>query len=260
MENNLKYETNYLLNIDILGFGKLVEKSSIEEVFNFYAPIITGSTFVGEIIEKGSTDIMVYSDTIAIKSNKSDKDQALSDLIKIAHTIQAGQYYQALNQNELFIPLRGTISYGDFLWHKGGIWTQTLGKEKVVANNVHLIFGKPIVDSYNFEKDMNVMGIALPMSVVINSSNDIIQSLTNQNYLIEYSVPLKKKDGKQRSHWGFMVSPCIKAHHEYSLKRLQTEKLKQTDANVICKYENTISFFNFIQQHRLFYPGKEHYK
>jgi len=119
-------ELNFLLNIDVLGFSDFVKSNSIKDVFDYYAQIITGAAFSAEIIESNKNDIevMVYSDTVAIKSNDNDKFRCFVQLVRIASMIQHGQYYKSLNPHDTFLPVRGTITFGTFVFHKGDIWTQ----------------------------------------------------------------------------------------------------------------------------------------
>lgn len=244
-------ETNYLLNIDVLGFGDFVKNNSTQIVIDFYAKIITGSVFGGEIIDKNNIEVMVYSDTIAIKSNNVDKNKALADLIKIGQLIQVGQYYSAINPHSIFLPVRGTITHGEFVFHKGDIWTQTPGREKIEAKNINLIFGKPIVESYYFEKDIEMITIALSDSVIQKVNQEQLDLLIGNNLLIKYSIALKDNKSKE----GYLINPTSKSHFELNIKRLESEKDKFTLSPSVCdKYQNTINLFNYINEKNLYHP------
>ncbi len=252
-------ELNFLLNVDVLGFSEFVKSNTIKDVFNYYAQIITGSAFSAEIIENNKNDIevMVYSDTIAIKSNDNDKLRCFVQLVRIASMIQHGQYYKSLNSLDPFLPIRGTITFGAFVFHKGDIWTQALTRPKVHANNINMIFGEAIIDAYRFEKEMEIIGIALEDSVVAQSNNKnvkkILDVLVDSNLLVEYDIPLKRGEEKK----GFLVNPTIWAHCDHNLERLEKEKSKfKEGTSEYEKYSNTIKFFKHIKDNDLFHPPR----
>jgi len=88
-----------------------------------------------------------------------------------------------------------------------------------------MIFGESIIDAYRFEKEMEIIGIALEDSVVVQSSNKgmkkILDALVESNLLVEYDIPLKRGEQKK----GFLVSPTIWAHCDYNVERLEKENL-----------------------------------
>jgi hypothetical protein len=262
VSSNVKYkkretmeEINYLLNIDVLGFGSFVNKYEIKTVLNYYAKLITGSHFAGAITNKDNIEVMVYSDTIAIKSNDSDQLNSLQDLIKVAQLIQVGQYYSALNQNTSFLPVRGTITYGEFIFYRGSVSTQAPGRPKLNAKNISLIFGKPIIESHNLEKDMEIICIALADSIIQKKTKSLIDSLVNSNLLIQYDIPLKKNKIKK----GYIINPTTQPHFELNINRLETEKAKfDNGSSEYSKYINTINLFNYTRNNGLFYPNIEH--
>lgn len=223
-------------------------------VFDYYAKIITGSVFTGDIIDKDNIEVMVYSDTIAIKSNNKDKNKALKDLIKIGHLIQVGQYYDAINPHFIFLPVRGTITYGEFVFHKGNIWTEVFGREKIEAKNINLIFGKPIVEAYHFEKNIEMITIALSESALNEVDQKLLDFFNGNNLLIKYPIALKDDKSKD----GYIINPTSKSHFECNIKRLERERDKFTDfSSVYNKYQNTIKLFNYINENDLYHPKIE---
>ncbi len=245
-------EKNYLLNIDVLGFGDFVSSNELSVVNSYYTHLITGSAFSGEIIDKDSIEIMVYSDTIAIKSNQKDKNKCLYDLVRIANMIQTGTYYSALSVKSVLLPVRGTITFGDFVFHKGEIWTQAMGRPKIYAKDINLIFGKPIVESYHFEKSMEIICIAITDSVLQEKNDFILEQLLKENLLIDYNIPLKQ--GKYKN--GFIVNPVLTPHFKYNFEKLEYEKQKYKDEKGIYdKYVNTQDLFTYINKNELFFPN-----
>lgn len=242
---------NYLLNIDVLGFGDFVKANSTRTVFDYYGKIITGANFAGSIVDEDKIDVMVYSDTIAMKSNNEDEAMCLVSLVRIANIIQIGQYYSALSQEAVFLPVRGTITFGEFVFHKGDIWAQALGRPKIYARNVDMIIGKPIVESYEFEKDIELMCVALGRSTVERAALGLVQALLHQNLLIEYDIPLK--NGSTAN--GTIVNPVCTPHIDLNLRKLEHEASKHKDgSSTKAKYLNTIKLFEFIRTTRKFSP------
>ena len=244
-------ETNYLLNIDVLGFGNFVKNNDIKKVTYFYNRIITGSAFSGEIIDKSNIEIMVYSDTIAIKSNNENKDKRLLDLIQIAKLIQTSQYYAGVEEN-LFLPIRGTITYGEYVFHKGDI--STVGNGRMIeAKDINLIFGKPIVESYYLEKDMEIIAIALGDSV-IQKDNILINYLVKENLLCKYNIPLKEKEehtrkNKKNLKSGYLIPFDFVPNFEENMKTLENSKEKNlNDKSIKDKYINTMQFLKYINE------------
>lgn len=242
--------TNYLLNIDVLGFGDFVKENSAQTVFDYYCGLITGASFAGEIVDPNNLDVIVYSDTIAIRSNNKDKKYCLPSLVKVAYMIQIGQYFKALSEEAVFFPIRGTITFGEFVFHKGDIWAQAPGRPKITAKNVDMIIGKPIVESNEFEKNMELMCIALADSAQKQADTDVLETLLNSNLLIKYDIPLKENNYIK----GIKVNPVSIPHLECNLRKLEHERCKHQEGSVRKKYTNTIALFNHIKANMNYYP------
>lgn len=246
----LTIKSGFILIIDVLGFGDFVKNHSTQDVFEHYAGLITGADFAGKIVDNGNMDIMVYSDTIAIKSNSGEND--LINLCRIANLLQTGQYYKALSLDSNFLPIRGVISYGEFLFHKGDLWTQATARDKIFAKNVSLIIGKPIVESYELEKEMELMCVALAKSAIDKVDKNELVKMINSNLLIQYEVPLKGGYKDTR----IIVNPVTRPHIEQNLTKLNHEAKKYPEhSSTQRKYHNTIELFNFIKYSKLFYPN-----
>ena len=250
---NFVVQNGYILNIDILGFGTFVKNNSAQTVFDHYAGLITGADFAGAIVDDGNIEVMVYSDTIAIKSNAANEDNGFVDLVRIANILQTGQYYRYLSLNGAFLPLRGTIAYGEFFFHKGDIWTQAHGRQKTYAKNVAMIIGKPIVESYETEKEMELMCVALTKSTLEMVNEGFISAMLDSNLLLEYQIPLKNGN----SNPGVIVNPVSTPHFEINLRQLKLESTKYAEgSSTQRKYLNTIKLFEHVQGSRRFYPKK----
>jgi len=250
METPLIFNS-YILNIDVLGFGTFVERNSAQTVFDYYGRIITGAAFAGDIVDKDNLDVMVYSDTIAIKSNNEDERVSLFNLVKIANIIQVGQYYSALSKDAVFLPVRGTITFGEFFFHKGDIWSQAPGREKIYAKNVDMIIGKPIVESHELEKSMELMCVAIGDSAQCRAKGKLTNHLLDSNLLLEYEIPIKKRDRKK----GLIVNPVSTPHLDVNVEKLKHECKKHEDcSSTKHKYLNTIDLFEFVKTNRKFYP------
>ena len=251
-DNVIDNEENFLLNIDVLGFGDFIRNNNLEFVTAFYSQIITGSAFSGQIIGKDDIEVLVYSDTIAIKSKNQNKQQCLYDLVKIANMIQVSQYYSFIGGG-VFLPFRGTITYGKYVFHKGDVWHYGTDGRKIFANNVNLIYGKPIVESYELEKMMEIICIAIADSIMQKEEYfSVINHLLRENLLVEYNIPLKKNKIKD----GLLVNPVFTPHIDIYIKNLETERVKfKSNTSIFEKYTNTIELFSHINKNELFFPN-----
>ena len=241
----------YLLSIDVLGFGDFVRENPTKVVFDHYAWLVTGAAFSGEIIAAGEVDVMVYSDTIAIKSNNSNQSLCLRWLIQVAQLIQVGQYARARSEDALFLPVRGTITFGEFIFHKGDIWTQALNRPKIFASNIDMILGKPIIEAYQFEKNMDLMCIAVGDSAQQQIGHEEIMQCVNSNMLIQYNIPLKNGGTKN----GILVNPVSTPDYHIDIKKLEVERQKHIGSpGIVSKYNNTLDLFDYVYRNKLFFP------
>lgn len=273
------YEETFILNIDFLGFSKFVENHDRKQVINIFTEWVSHINFSGSVLsslgknikespetqeyfdklaENNHIEIMVYSDTIAIKSNNPDKNMHFGELINIAKSIQASQYYKTVNPHSIFLPMRGTITHGEFIFYKGGIeFPSAYGdKIKIKTHNTNIILGKAIIDAYLNEKDMEIMAIALTENCIKKVSSDIyiapyFYSFLKENRLIKYTIPCKGRNTDS-----YLINPLIKGPlAETAIKRLK-EKAQKIDGRtkIHRKYKNTIDFLEYIDTSNLYNP------
>ncbi len=272
------YEETFILNIDFLGFSNFVNKHDKKEVINIFIKSIIDISFSASILssrvrptkEKDITkqayqdqleannyyELLIYSDTVAIKSNNPDKNMHFDDLVRLAEMIQFIIYNDLKFEHLTFLPIRGTITYGEFLFYKGNIETLSTSGNLIKAHNASIILGKAIIDAYLNEKDMEIMAIALTENCIKKILSDIhialyFHSFLSDNKLIQYTIPCKGKDINS-----FLINPLIKGlSSDTAIKRLK-EEAKKIDGRrkVRRKYKNTIDFLEHINMNDLYKP------
>ncbi len=246
--------------IDILGFREIVDNDELQNVVDEYAHVITGATFASKVTDV-DIDMMVYSDTIAIKLN-DESEKGFLKFIKTIQLLSHNFFYNLCFPYKKQYPLRGAIVFGEFAWHKGYI--QSLGNQIMLKSQFsNFIVGKAIIDAHDFESKQKWIGIA------INNKNsakfqelypNAINKLTKEKYLIEYDIPCANKDGDYFEK-GYVVNAVGRTRYTESmhgLKDLIETNQDKWHPPVLKKYKNTYEFYQYVIDHnwqRPFYPN-----
>lgn len=272
------YEETFILNIDFLGFSNFVENNDKKLVINFFTQWISDINFVasglclqGEdakesidsqayfdrLSNNSHIEIMVYSDTIAIKSHNPNKNKHFYELVKLAEVIQHDVYDKVQRSYPATLFIRGTITYGEFIFYKGGMeFPSAFGNNaKIKTKNISIILGKAIIDAYKNEKDMEIMTIGLTENcikqVLSNSfTKDDLTQLVLDNILIQYDVPCKT-----RKINSFLINPLNKIYANCIINKFNEKANKiNKEIEVYRKYKNTIDFLEHININDLYRP------
>lgn len=247
--------------IDILGFREIVDNDELQNIVNEYTHVITSTAFASEVTNV-DIDMMVYSDTIAIKLNDKSEEGFLK-FIKTIQLLSHNFFYNLCFPYKKQYPLRGAIVFGDFAWHKGYI--QSLGNQIMLKSQFsNFIVGKAIIDAHDFESKQKWIGIAM------NSKNsakfqelypNAINALTKAKYLIEYDIPCTADKDKDYFEKGYVVNAVERVRCSESM--LALKDLIETNQDkwhppVLKKYQNTYEFYQYVINNnwqRPFYPS-----
>lgn len=247
----IEKQNNFILSIDLLGFETWISTSSVDNVLDEYASIITGASYAAKKIGEEEFDFFVYSDTLIIIFHCSTIAENLIKLLKCAHTIQYGQMYRGIVNDKTLRPIRGTITYGEFIYHKGDISTQAFNRPQITAKNVDIFIGKPVIEAYHLEKKIQIMAVILAESAIAKISDGLSKKLLDCGLLIKYRIPMKNREAFD----GYVCSPLCDSHFEAVLNKLNNEKAKfKKCKNTLDKYTNTMSLFNYMKDNGFFYP------
>ncbi len=114
-----------------------------------------------------------------------------------------------------------------------------------------MMIGKPIVESYEAEKKMELMCIAIAASALEHADTSTLSALINSNILQQYDIPLK--GGKTTP--GVVVNPVSTPHLDDNISKLKHESTKHAlGSSTHRKYLNTIELFSYVKDTQRFYP------
>lgn len=152
-KNNLN-SGRYLFFLDILGFSKLVENKSPQEVYTVINSALRSFSRWEKLNQQFKT--IYFSDTFLFyQEPKGYGDWAFSDIYAIG-----GMLLSALLAKE--IPARGSITFGEF-------------EVNADSSNEHQVyFGKALIEAYKTEKKEQWIGITIqPSAWEIYEKNNI---------------------------------------------------------------------------------------
>jgi hypothetical protein len=177
----------YVLSLDILGFGKIVKNNRHQHLMDLFELFV--NTYIADVelinkyylreVENKLTDnlkALFISDTLIIYSLTAEIENFLK-IVSLTQMIIANSF-------ELGIPLRGCLTSGILII-------------KHLENN-DILFGKPIVDAYEYEKDQEWSGCCITKKCVetverfhVNKFKPCLDWLIKNKDIINYKVPLK---------------------------------------------------------------------
>lgn len=177
----------YVLSLDILGFSKIVKNNRhnylidlFERFVNTYIADLSllNKYYLREVDNKITDDLkaLFISDTIIIYSINAEIENFLK-IVSLAQVVIANSF-------ELGIPLRGCLTSG------------MLTIKHLKDNDI--LFGKPIVDAYEFEKNQEWAGCCVTSKCIetverfhVNKNKPCMDWLIKNKSLIKYDLPLK---------------------------------------------------------------------
>ncbi|MFA5906849.1 MAG: hypothetical protein WC836_23160 [Desulfobacula sp.] len=146
----------YFLMVDILGFGKIVQNlpnKTLTEKIDSWVSIVQRICS-----EHSVSQYQLISDTLFIGAGHNDSD--LLKIIKISSSLLNICIPKS-------IPLRGSISFGDYTW------------------STELVYGKAVIEAHTHEMAQDWIGISCASSVPLSEKSESWQNMTC------YPVPMK---------------------------------------------------------------------
>jgi len=169
----------FVLFADILGFKDLVGSDTHENIVKKLEKISDTIDFIsGEAshnilkdqilgLEENQTKAISFSDSIVVFS----KGNTLVDASKIICDAHAIMYYAL----ETSIPIKGALSFGKM----------TVDFEK------SLFFGKPLIDAYLLQEDLNLLSVIIDNKFEKQMGNYNEKVFNRDNIICNYDVPMK---------------------------------------------------------------------
>lgn len=253
MDSSIPIFEGPLAIIDVLGFRNLVKQRCLKEFITSYARVITGIQSASNTLES-NLEIMVYSDTIAIKP-ADNSEESFHKMIKTLK-LSLSTMFHSIGGGDC-IPLRGAISYGEFAWYKGDIQTQVMNRVPLLASDVNFIVGQPIVDVHDHEVDQEWMGISMNEDTskqLFDTYPKAMQSLIHSNCLIQTDIPLKRGRYAKSYAINNVTRGVIELHLSSFVTEIEKQSLKPESNKYIHKYFNTYDFYRYIVREKLYHP------
>lgn len=167
-------EERFVAMLDIMGFKKMVESKSSDEIYDLFCKVDTNKIITEN--NMGPIWTMVFSDTIIIVTNSIEK----ADLFAI--TVASIMYHRLFFDNGYAL--------------NGGI---SMGKVRVDKDK-NILFGKPIIDAHILQEKLYYYGIAFSheMNTFLDnlSLNSVIPGCMHP--IIKKQIPIKSEN---RTNW-----------------------------------------------------------
>jgi len=203
----------FVCYLDILGFSKMVENNTHEDVVELFRKFqfVFLFSFPDSLEKKPNSDVyfpnytniktksFFVSDSILIWSEDNDVNSFANFTKRIGRIL-----------NYAFVegyPLRGSIAYGNFTYEKS---------HKSPVNEGQFIVGNSLVRAVNMEQKTAWSGCVLDNScneildmLVFNTerkeTKKLSEHLVEYNIIAQYPVPMKGKDGTEEIN-GFAIN------------------------------------------------------
>lgn len=237
--------------IDLLGFKNYVIDYEIDDVSREIAEIFTKISSASNILQL-PIEMMVYSDTIAIRLINND-EESFGKFIKVLQ-MNFRRYFDQLTMSyENPIPLRGAICYGEYSWYKGSIQTKHLQGDPQIAENINFIVGKGIIEAHDHESNQEWIGVSMTaktVNMIRTLFPDTLNQLIVDQLLMQYPIPCK---GNTYIN-SFAISPfgmpfnLERIFNAFVTKTLSVVECQKIDDGTKRKYINTLTFLVYLEK------------
>jgi class 3 adenylate cyclase len=227
---------NYMVAVcDVLGFSRLVETKSLDDVVNgafgwlrqalhhslhkreFPAEIPSKDEFLGN----DHVGVAWFSDTILLYTLRDD-EEAIRQLIQ---TVEWLLFETMMGSNTR---IRGGISFG----------------EAYIDEKDTVFIGKPVIEAYRLEQQQQWSGVALTKSACDRIPARVHSGHLGDWWVIPYDVPLKKKQTLRTLaiNWTWGVHPLSWQFRWSASAELPTSSDWSSDPDICEKFMNTKAF------------------
>jgi len=242
-----KRRKNFVAYFDILGYGRRIEKRSVEEEFNIQDEFITRlEDFIKGTKNIEKCELFNFSDTYILYID----DGSENSFIQIIYNSLICMLLAAVKKIPYF-PFRGAISYGDFL----------VNKER------NVIVGEALREAYLLEKRQQWMGCCLSNSCYEKVKDYAgFKWFKDRGVLVKYKVPFKDKEGHAytEDRWvinieahsriwaretkGMPIATCEFIENIFTNKGMNNNDILNLDNETELKMKNTQHFFKRIKE------------
>jgi hypothetical protein len=253
--------TGLLAYLDVLGFRDGIVGHNYKNYCSNYLRIIKEILKENKMNEGNDINILVVSDSIVITKIFYDNDplccQSSLDFFNLCSEI----FYKLTVED---IPLRGSISYGDFE-------RVALKEKKTEKENSVFIAGPALVEAIEVEKKQDWVGIMVAPSL----HKQMFYHFTRWSWFppkhawdtlfYRYGkIPIKDESNTTEDLDGFVIFPRRTLNNENNmgtqsesdfLEGLNKMKASQIKNSFRQKYQNTINFYKSIANGNVIYHG-----
>lgn len=217
--------------LDILGFKKMIQDNTLDEVARKYELIIDQLQGMMDFYKDGDNyyndkiQYFIASDSIVVIANEDNKE-AYKDLIAFVF-----RFLQLSIVHKM--PLRGGITYGD-----------------VYVNNSRNIFlGQGIVDAVQLEGKQEWIGVAIDDTATLRYSEELSQDYLGPIFKVllpMYDVSIKERGKKRCQVINWRLNIVVEKGVETLFSPSEIE-------GVQVKIDNTLEFAKYIQEQEFDY-------
>ncbi|MGA9085335.1 MAG: hypothetical protein ACLQMU_01355 [Methanoregula sp.] len=254
----LEIDRGVVIFLDVLGVSKYTEAAQFLDFLCEMKKMRIRAQYVWDkwkdkFEQEGVTlpepKIAIFQDSIVICfSDKVEKDNTLQNFFAAQNWLMA-VYVVAIEKGLFF---RGALSIGEYIYNEfdGGI----------------AVLGLPVVDAFKHERKGNWIGViqtdlfqkqymnALNNYATVNRMklDDVIKG--RNPFYVKYDVPIKKENDDYGTAEYYVVNwPTIwKGIGMDKLRKMLTDAQDAADENDKKKYENTLKFVKYCEDHQFF--------
>jgi len=223
---------------DILGYRERIKNKTLQGEFEIQKKLLDDiNKFIKDSKEIIKCGVINFSDTYIIFSEDFSRIIRGSLLFMMFAAVRAVPYF----------PIRGAISFGDFLFDKEN----------------KIIIGSALRDAYLIEKEQDWMGCCLADSCYEQAEYHSLQALNfflNKGVLVKYDVPLKENRLVSRyvinmesypRIWGKYIREMPITNKGFIenifLNKGKDDDALELDKKTLKKLKNTQEFFSYIE-------------
>lgn len=270
-----------LLWIDVLGFGHEVVNNDLEETVKEYDKLINWY-----LHRYSGVEFDIVSDSLLFWSkDPGNMWQEFSHICQAAHLYSGSSFFLNLPIHKHSL-IRGAIVFDDFLIgmqshvHKYQVFVNGVPEAELREDKMtyHRILGKAIVYAHAWEsaQEWCLISICPRYNHIIEDASIFPDYLLKRNYVIKYDIPVKN-DGVRP---GYVINPftkeyCLGKEKKYhtsadgsvlesfdliDVPKIYFNTLSQkievaTDSKIKTKLSNTLDFYQYVVDHKLYVSG-----
>ncbi|MBU1754518.1 hypothetical protein KKG56_11830 [bacterium] len=243
--------------LDVLGFSKIMKTQPLLKVYDHYMALI-----ITVLSSRGfkTPQFVLFSDTVCIfPSSANDTETSIRDVVHytsvlIGTSIKIQEATFSVGE-KFVIPLRGAVSFGEFLADPA--------REVLPNLKLPVILGRPVVEAHEWEKSQKWIGASLvpgTEELIKKKNPKLLDELLSEHYLIPWDVPTThglvstlalNYVGNNKSVADILHQALCKAEEEAK----EAEDISEAEKlSIEAKYKAARLFVEHISQRELYAP------